>query len=100
VAGARLLDELAADLGVFRAAARAAGRDPDTLPVVLRGDAVPDAVPGAGAGRPLFRGTPAQWAEDAERVRELGVGELVLQVAAPVVPALEALHRLREKVSA
>jgi alkanesulfonate monooxygenase SsuD/methylene tetrahydromethanopterin reductase-like flavin-dependent oxidoreductase (luciferase family) len=88
--------ELAADLALFRRAAREAGRDPDTLPVVLRGDAVPDR--DAGEGRPLFRGTVAQWAEDAARVAELGVGHLVLQVAAPVDTALDALADLRSRL--
>jgi probable F420-dependent oxidoreductase len=91
------LDQLAADLAVFRAAATEAGRDP-ALPVVLRGDAVPDA--DAGAGRPLFRGTVAQWAEDAARVRELGVGHLVLQVAAAPDAALDALHELHSRLRA
>ncbi|OLT20878.1 hypothetical protein BJF78_34925 [Pseudonocardia sp. CNS-139] len=90
------LAELAADLAVFRDAATAAGHDPAALPVVLRGDAVPD--PDAGAGRPLFRGTPAQWAEDAHRVADLGVRHLVLQVAAPPDAALDALHTLRSRV--
>jgi alkanesulfonate monooxygenase SsuD/methylene tetrahydromethanopterin reductase-like flavin-dependent oxidoreductase (luciferase family) len=93
-------EQLAADIALSRSAARAAGRDPDALPVVLRGDAVPD--PDAGAGgttRPLFRGTPAQWAEDAERVAGLGVGHLVLQVAAPVEAALDALQDLRSRVA-
>jgi hypothetical protein len=65
--------------------------------VVLRGDAVPD--PDAGADRPLFRGTLAQWAEDAKRVADLGVGHLVLQVAAPVEAALDALHDLRSRLA-
>ncbi|HYH33034.1 MAG TPA: TIGR03619 family F420-dependent LLM class oxidoreductase [Pseudonocardia sp.] len=88
--------ELAADLALFRAAARRAGRDPDALPVVLRADAVPD--PAAGRERPLFRGTVAQWSEDAARVAELGVGHLVLQVAAPVEAALDALQDLRARL--
>jgi len=90
------LDELAADIALFRAAAAEAGRDPAGLPVVLRGDAVPD--PEAGADRPLFRGTVAQWAEDAGRVAELGVGHLVLQVDAPVEAALDALQELRSRL--
>jgi alkanesulfonate monooxygenase SsuD/methylene tetrahydromethanopterin reductase-like flavin-dependent oxidoreductase (luciferase family) len=48
------LAELAADLAVFRAAAMDAGRDPAALPVVLRGDLVPD--PDAGPGRPCSGG--------------------------------------------
>lgn len=90
-------DELAADLAVFRAAAADAGRDASALPVVLRGDAVLD--PDAGSSRPLFRGTVAQWAEDAERVAELGVGHLVLQVAAPAEAAIAALHDLRSRLA-
>jgi len=90
------LDELAADLAVFRAAAAEAGRDPDALPVVLRGDAVPDQ--DAGEGRPLFRGTVEQWAQDARRVAELGVGHIVLQVAAPPEATLDALADLRERL--
>jgi alkanesulfonate monooxygenase SsuD/methylene tetrahydromethanopterin reductase-like flavin-dependent oxidoreductase (luciferase family) len=88
--------QLAADIALFRSAAREAGREPAALPVVLRGDAVPD--PAAGPDRPLFRGTVAQWAEDAARVAELGVGHLVLQVDAPVDEALDALADLRSCV--
>jgi probable F420-dependent oxidoreductase len=87
---------LAADIALFHAAAKEAGRDPATLPVVLRGDAVPD--PAAGRDRPLFRGTVAQWAEDAARVAELGVGQLVLQVAAPAGAVLDALADLRSRL--
>jgi probable F420-dependent oxidoreductase len=90
------LDELAADLVVFRAAAAEAGRDPRALPVVLRGDAVP--AHDAGEGRPLFHGTVAQWAEDARRVEELGVGHLVLQVAASPGATLDALADLRGRL--
>jgi probable F420-dependent oxidoreductase len=90
------LDELAADLAVFRAAADEAGRDPAALPVVLRGDAVPEQ--DAGEGRPLFRGTVEQWAQDARRVAGLGVGHIVLQVAAPPEAALDALADLRERL--
>jgi hypothetical protein len=64
--------------------------------VVLRGDAVLD--PTAGRDRPLFRGTVAQWAEDAARVADLGVGHLVLQVEAPVEAALSALEDLRSRL--
>ena len=84
-------------VAVFRAAAREAGRDPADLPVVLRGDAVLD--PAAGTGRPLFRGTVAQWAEDAAQVAELGVGHVLLQVAAPVEATLDALADLRSRLS-
>jgi probable F420-dependent oxidoreductase len=91
-------DQLAADIALFRSAAAEAGRDPATLPVVLRGDAVPD--PAAGRDRPLFRGTVAQWAEDAARVADLGVGHLVLQVAAPVEATLSALEDLRSRLPA
>lgn len=91
-------DQLAADIAVFRSAAADVGRDPATLPVVLRGSAVPD--PAAGRDRPLFRGTVAQWADDAARVAELGVGHLVLQVEAPVEAALSALEDLRSRLPA
>jgi probable F420-dependent oxidoreductase len=89
-------DELAADITLFRAAAAEVGRDPATLPVVLRGEAVLD--PAAGPDRPLFRGTVAQWTEDAARVADLGVGHLVLQVAAPVEITLDALEDLRSRL--
>jgi hypothetical protein len=59
---------------------------------------VPD--PAAGRDRPLFRGTVAQWADDAARVAELGVGHLVLQVEAPVEAALDALQDLRSRLPA
>ena len=91
------LDELAADLTDFRSAVAAAGRDCEALPIVLRGDAVPDRE--AGDGRPLFRGTLAQWVDDCRRVADLGVGHVVLQVAAPVDVALDLLHDLRCRVA-
>jgi probable F420-dependent oxidoreductase len=90
-------DQLAADIALFREAAAEAGRDPASLPVVLRGDAVLE--PAAGRDRPLFRGTVAQWAEDAARVAELGVGHLVLQVGASVEAALDALQDLRSRLA-
>jgi alkanesulfonate monooxygenase SsuD/methylene tetrahydromethanopterin reductase-like flavin-dependent oxidoreductase (luciferase family) len=89
--------QLAADIALFRSAATEAGRDPAALPVVLRGHAVLD--PAAGPDRPLFRGTVAQWAQDAERVADLGVGHLVLQVEAPVEDALDALQNLRSRLA-
>jgi probable F420-dependent oxidoreductase len=89
--------QLAADIALFRSAAAEVGRDPATLPVVLRGDAVVD--PTADRDRPLFCGTIAQWAEDAARVAELGVDQLVLQVAAPVEAALDALQDLRTRLA-
>jgi alkanesulfonate monooxygenase SsuD/methylene tetrahydromethanopterin reductase-like flavin-dependent oxidoreductase (luciferase family) len=90
-------DQLATDIALFRETAEGAGRDPATLPVVLRGNAVQD--PAAERDRPLFRGTVAQWAEDAARVAELGVGHLVLQVDAPVEDTLEALQDLRTRLA-
>lgn len=63
---------------------------------MLRGDAVPDQY--AGEGRPLFRGTVAQWARDARRVAELGVGHIALQVAAPSEATLDTLTDLRERL--
>jgi probable F420-dependent oxidoreductase len=90
-------DQLAADIALFREAAAEAGRDPASLPVVLRGDAVVE--PAAGRDRPLFRGTVAQWAEDAARVADLGVGHLVLQVGASVEAALDALQDLRSRLA-
>jgi hypothetical protein len=86
------------DLSEFRTAADAAGRDPAALPIVLRGDAVPD--PDAGTGRPLFRGTLAQWVDDCRRVADLGVGHVALQVDAPVDVTLELLHELRCRIAA
>jgi probable F420-dependent oxidoreductase len=90
-------DQLAADIALFREAAAEAGRDPASLPVVLRGDAVVE--PASSRDRPLFRGTVAQWAEDAARVAELGVGHLVLQVGASVEAALDALQDLRSRLA-
>jgi hypothetical protein len=40
----------------------------------------------------------AQWAEDARRMEELGVGHLVLQVAAPHGATLDALADLRGRL--
>jgi probable F420-dependent oxidoreductase len=67
-------DQLAADLDVWRAAVRAAGRDPANLPVVLRATG---RFTTTGA---LFGGGPDAWAADLDAVERLGVGHVVLQL--------------------
>ncbi|MEJ3656299.1 TIGR03619 family F420-dependent LLM class oxidoreductase [Actinomycetes bacterium KLBMP 9759] len=67
------VDQLAADLDVWRAAVEAEGREPAALPVVLRATARFTATDA------LFSGGPQAWAEDLEAVARLGVDHVVLQ---------------------
>ncbi|WP_232666479.1 TIGR03619 family F420-dependent LLM class oxidoreductase [Pseudonocardia sp. TRM90224] len=67
------VDQLAADLHLWRVAVEAEGRDPTALPVVLRATAR------FHDGDALFSGGPSGWAKDLATVARLGVGHVVLQ---------------------
>jgi hypothetical protein len=62
-----------------RAAARAAGRDPDGVPIVARGAVSLRDEPAGPARRPLF-GSLEEIREDVERYRESGLTELFLDL--------------------
>ncbi len=62
-------------LGLFRSAARTAGRDPETLAIVARTNTSPSDAPGADP-RPLLTGSHGQVADDLRRLRALGVTEV------------------------
>src|SRR5262249_15100279 len=59
----------------MREAAKAAGRDPGRLEVVVRANVAVTPEP-LSAGRPIFCGTMEQVKEDVARVREMGAAEL------------------------
>ena len=86
------LSELQADLDVFRDAAAAEGRDPATLPVVLRVDAT--TAPGEDSDN-VFAGPVTSWADDLERVRELGVDHVIIQVNGDYNTTLRRLEELQ-----
>lgn len=70
------LAQLAGDLERWRAAVHDAGRDPATMPVVLRvaADPVADDAPGE-----VFTGPPERWPDDLAAVEALGVDHVLLQ---------------------
>lgn len=73
------LDQLAHDLERWRAAAREAGRDPATMPVVLRTAADPAADPGASGTPEVFTGPVEKWPDDLAALEALGVDHVLLQ---------------------
>jgi probable F420-dependent oxidoreductase len=90
-------EALEAAVGTFREAARAAGHDPATLPVVVRANtAVGERA--AEDERPPLGGSPEQVAEDLGRLRELEVDELFFDMnrfSIPVEEQFRAVERLR-----
>lgn len=91
-------DQLEHQVGRFRAAARAAGRDADALPVVQRADARPTGTPLPERDLPPFAGAADQWAADLERAAALGVGHVFFAVEGPIAARLSALAALRRLV--
>jgi probable F420-dependent oxidoreductase len=73
------LARLAPVIERVRAAARAAGRDPDGVPIVARGAVSLRDEPAGPARRPLF-GSLEEIREDVERYRESGLTELFLDL--------------------
>ncbi|GAA5039293.1 putative F420-dependent oxidoreductase [Thermocatellispora tengchongensis] len=92
-------EPLAAEIAAFRAAARAAGRDADALPIVARADGRLSGTPLAERDRPLFTGTLEQWEDDLAYVRELGVGHVFFDIEAPVEEQLRTMRTLRDRVA-
>lgn len=84
-------------LKTFRDAARNAGRNPDTLQVVIRANVRPDA-PAGDQRRPLT-GSSAQIAEDLARLRGLGVSHVFWDMnfsGTSVADQLRLLEHLRK----
>ena len=83
-------------MGAFREAARGAGHDPATLPLVVRANtAVGQEIM---KQRPPLGGSPEQVAEDLERLRQLDVDELFFDMnrfSIPVEEQFRAVDRLR-----
>ena len=90
-------EALEAAVGAFKEAARAAGHDPATLPVVVRANtAVGEEV--AEEARPPLGGSLEQVAQDLGRLRELEVDELFFDMnrfSMPVEEQFLAVERLR-----
>jgi hypothetical protein len=88
-------------MSAFRKAARAAGHNPATLPVVVRANtAVGEEI--AESDRVPLGGSPEQVAEDLERLRPLEVGEIFFDMnrfSIPVKEQFQALERLRALAS-
>jgi probable F420-dependent oxidoreductase len=89
-------EALEAAVGAFREAARAAGHDPTTLPVVVRANtALGEEMTGE---RPPLGGSPEQVVQDLGRLRELEVDELFFDMnrfSMPVEEQFRAVERLR-----
>ncbi len=89
-------EALEAAVGAFREAARAAGHDPATLPVVVRANtALGEEMM---EERPPLGGSPEQVSEDLERLRQLEVDELFFDMnrfSIPVEEQFRAVERLR-----
>jgi alkanesulfonate monooxygenase SsuD/methylene tetrahydromethanopterin reductase-like flavin-dependent oxidoreductase (luciferase family) len=88
-------EQLAEQIGIFREAAEAAGRDPDALTIVERADATLTEAPAMAPDRPQFTGTVAQWADDLAQSAALGVSHAFFSVDAPDEVAIAALVELR-----
>ena len=97
------LTTVGAHVDLFRRTAMAAGRDPATLPIVLRtaarlGDATDRAAAGSdeAAGRKLLHGTIDQWLADLAALAEIGVGHVLVGLGSmPVQEQLEVMSRLK-----
>ena len=88
-------EALEAAVGAFREAARAAGHDPTTLPVVRANTALGEEMTGE---RPPLGGSPEQVVQDLGRLRELEVDELFFDMnrfSMPVEEQFRAVERLR-----
>jgi probable F420-dependent oxidoreductase len=99
------LAEFAPVIERLRAAAREAGRDPDSMPIVARGAVNLRDQPTGPERRPLF-GSLDELRDDVERYREIGLTELFLdlnfdeRVAAPGADPDAALELARGLLAA
>jgi probable F420-dependent oxidoreductase len=101
------LSRIAEGIGVIRAAAAEAGRDPDALRIVCRGVVRPGAEAAApGGGRLLLSGSPDQIREDTEWLGSQGVTEIFYDlnwdplVGSPKVDPAAATARATELLDA
>jgi alkanesulfonate monooxygenase SsuD/methylene tetrahydromethanopterin reductase-like flavin-dependent oxidoreductase (luciferase family) len=101
------LSRIAEGVGVIRAAAAEASRDPDALRIVCRGVVRAGAeVPGSGGKRLLLSGSPAQIREDTEWLGTQGVTEVFYdlnwdpQVGSPKVDPDAATARASQLLDA
>lgn len=94
------LTRLERDIALFRRTAQDAGRDASALPVVARANARLTDTPLPDEARPLFAGTAEQWADDIERIRNIGVTHVLFgsDTPAPVDVQLRALADLRQRL--
>ncbi len=79
----------------FRSAARAAGRDPSTLKIMLRENVPITAEPLPESHRPFLGGSPIQIAQDLARVEALGVDHVLFADTASTTID-EAVRRMEE----
>ena len=88
-------DTVRDSIASFRAAAGAAGHDPDALPMMLQvnGNVTEDSVHGAA---PLL-GSPEQVAADLEKAAKLGIGHVYWHFDGDPLPSLPLLARLRSQ---
>lgn len=87
-------DTVRQSIAIFRAAAAAAGHEPDALPVMLQvnGNVTEDPVPDAA---PLL-GSPEQVAAELEKAAELGVGHVYWHFDDDPLRSLPLLAQLRD----
>lgn len=90
-------DALESAVTLFRDSARAAGRDPAKLSVMVRAN-VPVAAEPLGEGRPFLGGSPDQIARDLERVRALQVDHVFFSPPHTDAGSLDALLRVFERL--
>lgn len=92
-------EQLGEQIETFRAAAIAAGRDPDSLIIVERIDADLTDEPLPAHERPRYSGSVAQWADDLAQSAALGVSHAFFSITTPDDVALAALAELRRTVA-
>jgi probable F420-dependent oxidoreductase len=93
-------DALAGMVNQFRAAARAAGRDPASLKIMVRAN-TPMTDPAMIADRPFLGGSPEQIACDLQRLRELDIDHVLFTnlIQPPLDDQVRLLGRLQRAVT-
>lgn len=84
-------------VGLFRDAARAAGRDPNALKVIVRAN-VPVTDEALAERRPFLGGSPEEIAPDVARLRGLGIDHVFFSSPHWGRPPLDAQLRLLERL--